>query len=100
MAQPLDLSASKPAAGTSGDASQIAGGFTKIEQWGNNGGMPLTSLDSGGAAVGQALLWNGTQWVPGTVSGGGGGSGALPLLTALPGAPAVGDQIAFTDSVA
>ena len=31
----------------------------------------------GAAAYGQALVWNGASWAPGTVSGGGGGGGGL-----------------------
>ncbi len=31
----------------------------------------LDDLPSGGATTGQALVWNGESWVPGTVSGGG-----------------------------
>lgn len=37
--------------------------------------IPLTQLAQGGAITGQAVVWNGTQWAPGTVSGGGGGGG-------------------------
>lgn len=32
-----------------------------------------SDLRQGGATTGQALVWNGSTWVPGTVSGGGGG---------------------------
>src|SRR5579862_5213177 len=40
------------------------------------GQLSLTSLAQGGAAVGQALEWNGTRWIPATLSTGG---GYLPL---------------------
>lgn len=46
----------------------------------------LTDLDSGGASTGQALVWNGTQWAPATISGGGGGgsSSATGYVMVLP----------------
>ena len=35
--------------------------------------IPLSQLAGGGATVGQALVWNGTQYAPANVSGGAGG---------------------------
>lgn len=63
----LDLSTYKPVPNTLGDASQIAGGFTTIESY-VNGGLPASSIAQSGATTGQALVWNGTMWAPGTIS--------------------------------
>lgn len=40
----------------------------------------LADVNTSGATVNQVLTWNGSQWIPATVSGGGGGGGDyLPL---------------------
>jgi hypothetical protein len=40
----------------------------------------LADVNTSGATVNQVLTWNGSQWIPATVSGGGGGDGDyLPL---------------------
>jgi hypothetical protein len=36
-----------------------------------DGSVQMTDLAQGGASSGQALLWNGSQWAPGTVGSGG-----------------------------
>ena len=35
------------------------------------------TLEQSGATLGQAIVWNGSEWVPGTVSGGGSGGSGL-----------------------
>lgn len=44
-------------------------------------GITLASLPQTGATVGQAIVWNGSAWAPGTISGGGGGTGTLNSLS-------------------
>jgi hypothetical protein len=44
----------------------------------------LINLIGGSPSVGQAVVWNGTAWVPGTSGGGSGGSGITPFDTPVP----------------
>lgn len=44
--------------------------------------VPLSALSQSGAAVGQVPQWNGSSWVPSTVSGGGGGGQTVALTNA------------------
>lgn len=62
---PLDLSLYRPEPHTEGDADQIGNAFTAIQNWSQ--AIDLTALLSGGAFVGQGLLWNGSNWAPGNV---------------------------------
>lgn len=67
------------AVATSGSASDLT-----------TGSLSLARLAQGGAAIGQVLKWNGTQWAPGTDltggSGGGGGASTFVELTDTPSA--------------
>ena len=61
-------------------ALQVAGTVTATSFSGSGSGvtgLPLTSLQSGGAANGQHLVWNGSSWTPSNAPTGG-GSGGLP----------------------
>lgn len=44
-----------------------------------------------GATTGQALVWNGTKWAPGSVT--------TSMVTALPGSPTDGQEIVLVDSL-
>jgi len=44
--------------------------------------VPLSALSQSGAAAGQVPQWNGSSWVPATVSGGGGGGQTVALTNA------------------
>jgi hypothetical protein len=39
--------------------------------------LPLAQLDPAGATTGQGIVWNGSRWAPGTVSGSGGAWGSI-----------------------
>jgi hypothetical protein len=43
---------------------------------------PLSAITQSGATTGQVPQWNGSAWVPATVSGGGGGSGTVTSVAA------------------
>lgn len=45
-----------------------------VAQGGGSGSVTLSSLPQTGATTGQAIVWNGSSWAPGTVSGSGGGT--------------------------
>lgn len=49
-----------------------------------DGSISLAKLSQSGAAIGDAPLWNGTNWAPGPVSGGGGGTANALATTGLP----------------
>jgi len=51
--------------------------------------------DPGGASSGNGLLWNGSDWVAAAITT----STAISAVTALPGSPADGDEVIFTDSL-
>ena|SRR5262252_819823 len=90
---PLDLSLYKPAPGDTGDATEVSGAFTTIEQWAN-GNVKLADLDDSGASVGQVPVFSGTAWAPGASATSGG-----TLVTALPGSASDGQIITLTDSL-
>ncbi len=75
----IDLANTAVSAGSYGSATQ-ASTFTvdaqgRLTAAGNQSiALPLSQLTQSGATVGQVVMWNGTSWVPDTVSGGGGGS--------------------------
>ena len=53
----------------------------QISDISNHNLSSLGDVDSATPATGQALVWNGSAWTPGTVSGGGGGGGDLDFGT-------------------
>lgn len=102
----LDLTLAKPIPNTLADANQISNGFTTIESLVNGGiddsnvaaqAITPNRLKQDGAATGQTLAWDGTQWAP---SGTGGGTGGVSLVSVLPGAPSDGQFVVFCDNVA
>ena len=93
----LEIAPYKPAAGTAADAVQIANGFQAIEDVVNaidnlnfaaGKIFAPNKITQAGASVGQALVWDGTDWVP---SGG--------YSTSLPGSPADGKEHTLVDSI-
>jgi len=69
-------------AATSGSLNTVSGvAYSALQRSGGtiSGALNITSPILGGvtATSGQALVWNSTQWVPATVSGGGGGITSL-----------------------
>lgn len=73
------VTAAKIAAGAVGNSELAASAVTDAKV-SASAGIALSKLAQGGAAVGQAVVWNGSAWAPGTVSGGGGGSGIDPTI--------------------
>lgn len=64
-----------------GITSQDISNWNEAFSWGDHNGLyadinhthDLLDLNQSGATVGQVITWNGVQWVPSTISGGGGG---------------------------
>jgi len=71
-------------AATSGSLNTVSGvAYSALQRSGGtiSGALNITSPILGGvtATSGQSLVWNSTQWVPATISGGSGGSGITSL---------------------
>ena len=93
--------------GYTGSASTVAG-YTGSA--GTNADLSTTSINALSdvdtvtttPTNGQALLWNGTNWIPGSVSGGGGGGGGggttVTVSDTAPGSPSAGN-LWFNSSV-
>lgn len=67
------------------NASNLSAGFIPSARFGS-ATVALNALAQGGAATNQVIQWNGTTWVPGTVSGG----SSTPATTSALGVVQVG----------
>jgi hypothetical protein len=75
-------SGTTPAANSASGGAGVAATFAKGDHYHPAIVVTLASLPQTGATTGQAIVWNGTIWAPGTVSGGG-GAGTVTNASAL-----------------
>ena len=89
---------------TSGSLNTVSGvAYSALQRSGGtiSGALNITSPIIGGvtATSGQSLVWNNTQWVPATVSGGGGGITSLTGDVTATGTGAVAATLVGTTAV-
>lgn len=91
---PLTYNSSTGVFGFSGGITDITGLTTALaakQALITAGSVPLTALAQSGATTGQAQVWNGTAWAPGTVSGNGSFTGTTSDITE-------GSKLFYTDA--